>query len=82
VGLTNIEFDVPTGPRNIISHKEDGLLIENNNITAFANAIETLIIEKEFRVKMGERAKLNSERFNINSIMKEWVKLFSIINKK
>ncbi|WP_339661504.1 glycosyltransferase family 4 protein [Croceibacter atlanticus] len=82
VGLPIIAFDVPSGPRNIVSHEKDGLLIENNNITAFANGIETLILEEEVRLKMGERAKLNSERFNINNIMKEWVKLFSTVNKK
>lgn len=77
IGLPIIAFDVPTGPRNIISDRKDGLLIENNNIMAYAQAIESLITDNELRVKMGEQAKLNSVRFNQEKVLNLWNNLLS-----
>lgn len=77
VGLPIIAFDVPSGPRNIISNGKDGLLIENNNIKAYAKAIESLIVDEVLRVKMGRQAKLNSASFNQDIVMNMWNNLLN-----
>ncbi len=81
VGLPIIAFDVPSGPRNIVTKDVDGFLVENNNITEFANAIEVLIKNKSIRTRMGEQAKGSSASFYVANVMLKWERLFSVLNK-
>jgi glycosyltransferase involved in cell wall biosynthesis len=80
-GLPCIAYDCPCGPRAIISQKEDGILIENGNESDYVKAIETLIENVTLRKEMGEKAKLSSEKYNIDKIMQSWDQLFVGIKK-
>ena len=40
VGLLIIAFDVPTGPRNIITESEDGFLVEDGQMEAFSEKLK------------------------------------------
>ena len=75
-GLPCIAYDCPCGPRGIISQNEDGFLIENGNEPEYIKAIETLIENTTVRKKMGAKAKLSSEKYNIDAIMETWNQLF------
>jgi len=39
-----VATDCPTGPREIVNHDENGLLVENENVEAFSEAIDTLYL--------------------------------------
>jgi len=81
-GVPVISFDCPCGPKDIISDKEDGFLIPNNDTEGFAKTIIHLIEEKNIRKEMGIKAKKNSSRFLPEEIVPEWDTLFkSIVNK-
>lgn len=80
-GLPCIAYDCPCGPRAIISSKEDGFLIENGNESDYVKAIETLIESATLRREMGKKAKLSSERYDIDPIMQTWNQLFIGIKK-
>lgn len=82
VGLPIVAFDVPTGPRNIITNNEDGILIENNNIQEFATAVSGLIENNEKIKLMGLNAKINSYRFQNENVMKTWSELFNKLIKQ
>lgn len=75
-GLPVVAFDCLWGPRSIISNGEDGLLVENGNIEKFANTIIGLINTPLKLQCMGENARKNVRRFNIDDIALEWKKLF------
>lgn len=75
-GLPVVSFNCPSGPRDIISHQEDGFLIENQNSEAFSQAIIELIQNIELRKKMGANARIKSQNYKIESIMKLWESLF------
>ncbi len=79
LGLPCIAYDCPVGPRAIIVDKENGFLIENGNETEFVIAIEKLIENENLRVEMGKKAKISSEKFNLDLIMKIWNDLFKEI---
>lgn len=82
-GIPCVSFNVPHGPADIISHNSDGFLIQNGDIRAFANAIINLIEDEITRSKMGEKAKLAVQKYNIENIMLIWDKLFkSLLSKK
>ena len=74
-GLPCIAYDCPCGPRAILNDKEDGFLIENGNENDFVNTIITLIENEYLRLKIGENAKISSQKYNIDSVMQIWKKL-------
>ncbi|MFZ1261903.1 MAG: glycosyltransferase, partial [Chitinophagaceae bacterium] len=71
-----ISFDCPSGPANIITHNEDGILVEKENPAKLAEAISSLIDNEILRKKMGERALENVQRFSPEIIYKLWESLF------
>jgi glycosyltransferase involved in cell wall biosynthesis len=78
VGLPIVSFDCPYGPRNIIINNEDGLLVENQNIVELAEKIVYLIENKNIRLIMGRKAKINVQRFYDKEIVNKWINLFII----
>lgn len=73
-GLPCIAFDCDTGPRHIITHNEDGLLVEKENPAKLAEAIVSLIGNEEQRKKMGANAFKNIQRFSPESVYQLWNK--------
>jgi glycosyltransferase involved in cell wall biosynthesis len=75
-GLPVISFDCDTGPRNIINHEINGLLVQANDISALSLAIKRLLSDKELHSRIGNSAIEARDRFSIQNISKEWEKLF------
>ncbi|HEX2607631.1 MAG TPA: glycosyltransferase family 4 protein [Flavisolibacter sp.] len=71
-GVPCISFDCESGPSDIITHGEDGILVPKENVPALADAIIQLIKEEEERKKMGEKALENIKRFSPEVILKKW----------
>ena len=76
-GLPCVSFDCPYGPRDIITDREDGILVENGNIEALSKAIEQLMTDEDLRQSMGEKALINVARYDSSNIMNRWEELFS-----
>lgn len=75
-GLPCISYKCPYGPSDIITHKEDGLLIPSNDIQQLSENIIYLIENEKKRIKYGEKAAINAKRFLSNNIMPHWNHLF------
>ncbi len=71
--LPTISYDCPNGPRHII--KNDGILIEHNNIESFSEKLCKLISDDELRKELAENAYQNKNVFSSNNIIKRWNKL-------
>ncbi|MCP2037676.1 glycosyltransferase [Chryseobacterium sp. HSC-36S06] len=71
--LPVISYDSPNGPRHIISN--DGVLVEQNNMEEFAEALEKMITEEDYRNQMAENAKINLNEFSSSKIIKMWKEL-------
>lgn len=80
-GVPPVSFTCPCGPRDIIHNNEDGLLVENGDIEQLAEKICYLIENDTIRKEMGRMAKINSKRFKIENISKEWEALFNHLLK-
>jgi len=76
-GVPCISYDCPYGPSDIITDKEDGLLIENGDIDAFAKGIISLIENVEERESMGSKAKESVKKYLPRTIAEEWNVLFT-----
>ena len=71
-GLPVVAFDCLWGPRSIISDGEDGLLVENGNVEKLAETLISLIQHPERISEMGQNARKNVQRFNIDVVAKKW----------
>lgn len=76
-GLPMVSFDCETGPREIIEDGISGFLVPPENVEALAEKIKIVLsMSHEERVKMGQAAIEQSEKFSPNKIANEWKKLF------
>ena len=75
-GIPPVSFTCPCGPRDIITDREDGLLVENGNIDQLAEKLDFIITNREIRKQMGEKAVVNVHRFDLENIMQKWDDLF------
>ncbi|MGW0933510.1 glycosyltransferase [Streptomyces sp. NPDC002666] len=63
-GLPVVSTDAHHGPRNIITHGEDGLIVPRGDTPAMADAVLELVEDDERRRRMGEAAVRNAVRFH------------------
>ena len=54
--LPVISFDFIAGPRDIITHSKNGIIVENGNIEKLAKQIDKLIIDNNLRNKLSNEA--------------------------
>lgn len=76
VGLPVVSFDCPNGPRHIITHQKDGILVEHQNVETLADGLKVLINNEVLRKEFSSFAKVNAQRFEVNQIMEQWLILF------
>ena len=81
-GLPAISFDCDTGPREIIRHEVDGLLVPPGDIAALAQALSRLMKDAELRQRYAMRAIEARERFSIHKISGMWEALFAELLSK
>jgi glycosyltransferase involved in cell wall biosynthesis len=71
-GMAVVAVDCETGPREILTHGVDGLLVPHGDVNALADALVALANDQRRREFLGERAALISERFSGESVRKLW----------
>jgi GalNAc-alpha-(1->4)-GalNAc-alpha-(1->3)-diNAcBac-PP-undecaprenol alpha-1,4-N-acetyl-D-galactosaminyltransferase len=71
-GKPCISFNCPSGPSDLISHNNNGLLVNPNDIVAMAEAMQFLIDNPEIRKKFSNQANDIIQRFNEVKIMMLW----------
>ena len=76
VGLPPVAFACPSGPRDIVTDKVDGILAENENVQELADGICYFIEHPDKRKEYGRRAILKAQQFPQDKIMQKWVDLF------
>jgi len=75
-GIAVIATDCSTGPREIIRHGIDGMLVPINNHKALVRAMERLILDTTFREQLAKQAPVVCERFHPDGIFIKWENLF------
>ena len=71
-GVPVISFDSPTGPRNIITHNVDGLIVPLNDCAKFGDELEHLVKNGERLRFMSENAVIKANKYLIDDIMLLW----------
>lgn len=77
-GCAAVSYDCDTGPRDIIRHQHDGLLVTPvSNVPALTHALNQLMGDTPERQRMAMCAKDIRHRYSIPSILAMWSKLFT-----
>ncbi len=80
-GLPCVSFNCPSGPRYIISDGEDGFLVDDGDIAAFAAKVFLLMDAEGLRRRFGRSAKEHMGRYSKEVIMAQWQELFQQLTK-
>lgn len=82
-GLPLVSYACKCGPRDIIENGKNGYLINEGNVKEFSTKLIRLMERSDLRKEMGVASKRKSENFTEETIMKEWLGLFSdLLNTK
>jgi len=76
-GLPAVSFDCDTGPRDIIRHGIDGVLVAPGDIDGMASALDTLMHDSRARARFAQCAVDARERFSIEKISRIWEAVFT-----
>jgi glycosyltransferase involved in cell wall biosynthesis len=76
-GLPVVSFDCPTGPREIVTDRENGLLVPHQDVEALAGAINEMIEDEELRRRCGAGARATAARYSIEVIGARWEELLA-----
>lgn len=70
--LPAVSFDCNAGPRDIIVHNDNGLLIKEKDVVEFTTALDLLMDDKELRERLGENALQIKEKLSVEDIAKRY----------
>ena len=81
-GVPVVAFNCPMGPDEIITDGEDGFLVPVGDVRALADKLQTLMQNQKLRMQFSESAFCNSDRYRIDRISNQWIKLFAQMTAK
>lgn len=73
LGCPIVSTDCPTGPREIIRHGENGLLVEKGNVAAIAAGIDELFYDPEKQMGMRQQGKESVRGNDIAAVADAWL---------
>ena len=78
-GVPAIAFDCQCGPKDIIRHGENGLLIRNGDIEGLAAAMMKLMDDEAYRQRLSDKAKGIISTYAEETVMQQWITLFTTL---
>ena len=79
VGLPCVAFACSPGPRSVVSHMKNGLLVEHENVMKLSNSICYMIEHNKERKNFSIQARRMLEHYCLDNVMEKWISLFSEI---
>ena len=76
-GVPSIAFDCKCGPRDIIRHGRNGLLVSDGDIQGLAEAMMRVMGDETYRKQLSEEALKVVDTYSEKVVMDQWVRLFT-----
>lgn len=80
-GLPAVSFDCDSGPRAIVRHEVDGLLVPAGDTAGLSNALSRLMRDDHLRAGMAARATEARQRFAIHRVAGAWEQLIESLRE-
>lgn len=80
-GCAAVSFDCDTGPRDLIRHEVDGLLVPPGDVVALAQSLGRLMQDDALRAQMASRALEVRSRYSMPRVLGMWDELFADVCK-
>lgn len=81
-GLPVVSFDYKCGPKDIIQHGINGLLVPEGDIKALANAMRKVMADEAYRRMLSQNARKVVDTYSEEAVMKQWIRLFTTITAR
>ena len=72
-GCPVVSFDCPVGPREIITHNKNGLLVRNGDVGGLTSAIAKLLGDEKLRQRLIAGGKKRAGEFDTGTIAQSWL---------
>jgi glycosyltransferase involved in cell wall biosynthesis len=70
-----VAYDCPTGPRELVSDRVDGVLVAPEDVHALAAALREVMGDVAMRARLGAAAGLKAARYDLDAIGEQWAQL-------
>ncbi|MGA8845396.1 MAG: glycosyltransferase family 4 protein, partial [Nocardioides sp.] len=75
-GVPAVSFDCPSGPREIIDHEVNGLLVSPQSVTGLAAALLRVATDHDLRRRLGAGALRSSRDWEAGALAERWLRIF------
>jgi glycosyltransferase involved in cell wall biosynthesis len=79
MGCAVVAADCRSGPRDVVCHEYNGLLVPIEDVAALSRAIVSLVEDDELRARLAKNAMAVRERFAAPAILAQWERLMDEI---
>jgi len=76
-GCAVVSFDCPTGPRQLITDGENGLLVRAESVDELATAIARVLTDDALRHDLGRNARRRARHFDPTVLARRWERLLT-----
>jgi glycosyltransferase involved in cell wall biosynthesis len=80
-GVPCVAFDVSPGVRELVSHGRDGLVVPPGNTSRFADALATLMKDRELRERYGRHGHESMQRYAPDRVVERWEREFRLLDR-
>lgn len=81
-GAAVVSFDCETGPAEILTSGEDGLLVPPEDVGALSEALLTLVEDESQRERLGRRAMRTSDTYSLAAVGGTWQQLLATLVRR
>lgn len=81
-GLPVVSYTCQCGPKDVITDGKDGYLVDEGDEEGFVQRLLELMKDTEKRKDFGKVARESSQRFDNETIMSQWLDLFSSLHSE
>ena len=77
-GLPVVVTECESGPREIVRHDVDGLLVKTEDIDALTEGMDQLMSNSALRYQFAQRAPEVIDRFGMEKVMDDWALMMKL----